>query len=407
MKGLVYLENRGKVAMEELAGIMAMPASQQRFLWYTRKVNNEFSVTQTWVSDDDQFLYVKRTQVNVRFNKKLYCKYTPLEGYAFNTVTKDIKPWFGKPIKSLNEEMLAPLLFVTSLDWLSDAITDNTSYKKMLDLSILKRVLKGKITNRLDLVKAYVKSSPSFQDARVMPCSRIVKYLNEKRYHSLDEVLPFIKVSVNPEATANRYLDLCQQNVSFLRHWADPNQSWINFGDDLMYQARVLGKKIDFTWSYKRMCQVHDEWTNDIMGLELDMVPDTNFNYKGEVFLPEGVKLIDNSKDLFKEGTEMRHCVYTNHRYEVMDKKEFIFCGKFNNDRFTVSVVQEYRHGDMKKVFGISQMYGKHNSRVDAHDREIMEQWIKLTAVQEWLHANYNTGDGRSYELDALPELPF
>jgi hypothetical protein len=90
-----------------------------------------------------------------------------------------------------------------------------------------------------------------------------------------------------------------------------------------------------------------------------------------------------------------------------MDKKEFIFCGKFNNDRFTVSVVQEYRHDDMKKVFGISQMYGKHNSRVDAHDREIMEQWIKLTAVQEWLHANYNAGDGRSYELDALPELPF
>jgi hypothetical protein len=276
----------------------------------------------------------------------------------------------------------------------------------MLDLGILKRILKGKITNRLDLVKAYVKSSPSFQDARVMPCSRIVKYLNEKRYHSLDEVLPFIKVSVNPEATANRYLDLCQQNVSFLRHWADPNQSWINFGDDLMYQARVLGKKIDFTWSYKRMCQVHDEWTNDIMGLELDMVPDTNFNYKGEVFLPEGVKLIDNSKDLFKEGTEMRHCVYTNHRYEVMDRKEFIFCGKFNNDRFTVSVIADHRQGE-KKVFGISQMYGKHNSRVNAYDRQIMEEWVRLTAVQEWLNANYNSGGGRNYELADLPELQF
>lgn len=406
MKGLVYLENRGKVAMEETVATMALPAQQQRFLWYTRKINSEFTIAQTWVSDDEQFLYVKRTQVNVRFNNKLYCKYTPLEGYAFNTVTKEIKSWFNRPFKSLNEELLAPLLFVANLDWLSDALTANSSYKNMLDSSIIKRVLKGKITNRLDLVKAYVKSNPKFAGARTMPCSRIVKYLNDKRYHTLDEMVSYIKLSVSPEATANRYLDLCQENVSFLKHWADPNQSWINFGDDLMHQARVLGKKIDFTWSYKRMCQVHDEWTNEIMGLELDMVPDTNFGYNGEVFLPEGVKLIDNNKDLFKEGTEMKHCVYTNHRYEVMDRKEFIFCGKFNNDRFTVSVIADHRQGE-KKTFGISQMYGKHNSRVNALDRRVMEEWVELPAVQEWLNANYNSGGGRNYELADLPELPF
>jgi hypothetical protein len=85
-----------------------------------------------------------------------------------------------------------------------------------------------------------------------------------------------------------------------------------------------------------------------------------------------------------------------------MDRKEFIFCGKFNNDRFTVSVIADHRQGE-KKVFGISQMYGKHNSRVNAYDRQIMEEWVELTAVQEWLNANYNSGGGRNYELADLP----
>jgi hypothetical protein len=273
----------------------------------------------------------------------------------------------------------------------------------MLDLSILKRILKGKITNRYDLVKAYVKSSPSFAGARTMPISKIVKFMNTKTYHTLDEMISYIKLSVSPEATANAVLDTSVHS-SFLKHWEDPNQSWINFGPDLMHQARVLDKKIDFTWSYKRMIQVHDEWTNEIMGLELDMVPDTKFGYNGELALLEGIKLIDNSKELFKEGTEMKHCVYTNHRYEVMDRKEFIFCGAFDDARFTVSVIPSYRYGEEPKVFGISQMYGKHNSSVGRFDREAMEQWVASEHVQAWLRANYNDGSKPRVELgDALP----
>lgn len=405
MKGLVYLNNRGKVTMDETTGIMALPAEQQRFLWYTRKITTEFPITQTWSSDDDVYFYVKETMVNVRFNNKLYCKFNPMEGFAYNRVTKDIKPWFGKSMKAMQTDMLIELFTECNLDWLKDALNSNGHYKKMLDLGILKRILKGKITNRLDLVKAYVKSSPSFAGARTMPISKIVKFLNAKSYNNLDDMISYIKLSVVPEATANAVLDTCV-HTSFLKHWEDPHQSWINFGTDIMHQARVLGRKIDFTWSYKRMMQVHDEWTNEIMGLELTMVPDTKFGYNGELALPDGIKLIDNSKDLFKEGTEMKHCVYTNHRYEVMDRKEFIFCGAFDGARFTVSVIPSYRYGEEPKVFGISQMYGKHNLQVNKRDKLMMEQWVAEEPVQAWLRANYNDGKDRP-QVELGDMLPF
>jgi hypothetical protein len=404
MKGLVYLNNRGKVAMEELQVIMAMPAEAQRFMWYTQKINKEFAITQTWTSDDDTHFYVKRTIVHVRFNKKLYCKYTPDRGFAYNKVTKDIKPWFGGTMKTMDEEMLNAFFAETSLDWLVDAISTNKTYRNMLGLSILKRILKGKITNRLDLVKAYIKSSPSFAGSRTMPVSRIVKYLNEKSYHGIDDMISYIKVSVNPEATANAYISL-DNNASFMDHWKDPNQEWINFGHELMNQAKVLDRKIDFTWSYRRMLQVHEDWTRDIMGMELEMVPDTNFEYEGDLWLPEGLKLISNQKDLFKEGSEMHHCVYTNHRYNVIDKREFIFCGDFGNDRFTVSVVSDYGPKDHPRTFSIQQMYGKRNSQVKREDKHKVELWVDSTPVQQWLRANYNDGSNRRrVELgDALP----
>ena len=83
--------------------------------------------------------------------------------------------------------------------------------------------------------------------------------------------------------------------------------------NDMIQEAQILGKKIDYTWSLNRLKEVHKEWTEEIMKIEIESLDDVSVNGIDyfDKFTPEGFKLLKTQKEVFAEGSLMRHCVYT------------------------------------------------------------------------------------------------
>jgi hypothetical protein len=154
---------------------------------------------------------------------------------------------------------------------------------------------------------------------------------------------------------------------------------------DLIKQAQILGRQIDFTWSHNRIKEEHQNWTKEIMEVEVnDMVDIT-----AESTLPflefkqDGFKLLTTKKEVYAEGKGMNHCVYTNYWNSVQSGHYLVYqvdwCGEratlgcYMGD--TITLNQCYGYGNK----GISSTL---NDKVDSFLSNL-NKWVKQTNLIE------------------------
>lgn len=302
-----------------------------------------------------------------------YVKRNAHSGLTFTRKTKKVKKWFGKGVNFLQPEIVKFLKErnIADIEWLQD-IHPNHCHVFIKTATVLSKIFSGKITNVRDLVKHHIKYSLNMKNVSPELFYQYLKVEGSK-YETLGNVMYYMKMMAEP----NEYLQKLIDN--------DGRSFFTNQDYDLIHQANILGRKIKVNWSERKKHELHQEWTKEIMALEMDLVEDTDIDYKGELSVhPHGFKLISNQKEIFAVGKTEHHCIYTNYWNRIKDKQYFVLYGQVSGENYTVGITN-YGSG-----FIIDQIQKKYNGGCPDDIRKVMENWIEQYDVQHFFKNNSN-----------------
>ena len=326
----------------------------------------------TWVeetrSESDTHIYWAVNNCSPKWNKTggLYLKRDSVSGCTYDKATKKFKWWFGKQAIIQMPNLVKDMCAYFKTEWFDNV---PQGLKISTTNSTLSKVLLGKITNPRDLIRGIIKANPTMRGMNIS-IETMWKYCNNRvgmRLQSLSDVL---SVAKDPNHAIEYMFDKDYMSHDTL---------------DLIKQAQMLDRKIDFKWSKSRIAEVHTEWTKEIMDIEQEYVEKKDYNYVGELPANGSLELITDSKELYIEGRTMSHCVFTNYADSVSNKTYFVF--KFT-DRDTRATLGIQKHWD-RNEFVVNQLYGKFNKNIDRCHHDYVEEWVARPDVQQWFKDNY------------------
>lgn len=279
--------------MENFYAVQKESEALQRFKWFSGKIDRDGK--EAYIREDDEWFVYAEEKYKVKFGKKLFKLQAGIKGFSYNKKTKILKVWLGTALNAL--QYRASLYAHLKVEWVT-----KHSINDYMTKGLLLRIIQQKITNPTDACKYIIKAcrfpkdtSPKF----------LLKYL-----------------SGNDQD--RKHLFTAAYVAKNLNHWLNPiSHECIviasrdtNLLYDTIKQAQILNKKIDFTWSTKRLQEEHEDWTNEIMLLEIGNIGAYKIEYKNVPELPAEFEIITDQQRLFKEGTVMSHCIYTNYYEE-------------------------------------------------------------------------------------------
>lgn len=282
---------------QEYIDFMSLPMGVAKNIQYYNVIQGR----QFWESNlckKDGCVYYSHSVFIVKKSKNGYYKQNKTrDGFTLNEKGK-LSIWFGKSIFQVPG--VRDVFNHFNLNWFNDRL------QLYVTKTIAEKMLTGKITNNLDVVKAYMK-------AMKLNCSARLLYnvMTDNTYNK-----PYLLSLLSVAKDQNHLLEMClnveNKNLQF------------HLGD-MMKQAQILDRKIDFKWSDKRMREEHQNWTKEIMDIEFQTIEDVT----AEHLLPflefnrPGFKLLTTKKEIYTEGKIMNHCVYTNY-WSSVERKHYI-----------------------------------------------------------------------------------
>lgn len=265
----------------------AIPTGIYKNIIFYRDINGR-TFDESNIAREDGCLYYSYSQFQItKSGNSFYNKRGRKWGFTFND-KKKLSVWFGKNIAEVPG--LTELFKYLNMNWL------HPNMFPYLTKSIVEKMLAGKITNNLDIIKAYIKLIHLKISAKKLTNCIIENKAGDKR-----NLLRFIGVAKD----SNHLID----------YFMNPPKEGSYILNDLVDQARILNRKIDFKWSKLRLEKEHKNWTKEIMTIELEHMADSVVNWIQPLhkFTPKGFILLDTQKKVFEEGSLMKHCVYTNY----------------------------------------------------------------------------------------------
>ena len=182
----------------------------------------------------------------------------------------------------------------------------------------------------------------------------------------------------NPKGADGKYLK--DEEGNWKRAW---DFDWFVLDTNMHYDIRkelvILGKKINSTWSAKRLMAEHTEMSRQILDLEVEDMVFEDHGYDTPCPVLPGMELIDNNVRLYSEGRTMEHCIYSYLNY-AKERENFHFHCIFGGEPFSLSV----EWSAWRKEWKIQQMHGKYNSSCTPAQHSIVEKWLWEDAVQAW-----------------------
>jgi hypothetical protein len=296
--------------------------------------------------------YYSYTNFKVKKSKNgFYRLNTQKYGFTLDQKGK-LSIWFGKNIFEIPG--IADIFNEMNLNWL------NRNLMSYVTKSIAEKMLTGKITNNIDLVKAYIKSMR-------LTCSPKVLYDYLSRAVPSKPYLLSILSVAKDQNHAIEYLT----NVTD----GDTHSYVIN---DMIKQAQILDRKIDFKWSSNRIKEEHQLWTKEIMDVEVSSMQDetseNSVNYLG--FKHPGFTLLTTKKEVYAEGKTMNHCIYTNYWQTVRNGNYLVYHIDWQGESATLGL---YITAD---AITLNQCYRYANRSISSALREQVA--VFLDAINLW-----------------------
>lgn len=238
-----------------------------------------------------------------------------------------------------------------------------------LSNTVLRDILYGKITNPKAAIDAY---------GKVLKVKRLNKHVFSLASKlNLSPIL--IMTVINPDQ-----LETCHEALE--KRLDTRDYSFQQNFRDMIEQAYALEEHINPMWSDNRMNDVHTEWSQRLMLLEMGNKSHEPIwsNEIVQTFANHNLELINTEARCFEEGYVMKHCCYTNYWRHIHRKKYLLFrvhglVGRFITLGMRLSV------GDQGVEFTIEQARGKRNARVFDDEMEDIKNRLNQPDVVETL----------------------
>lgn len=208
------------------------------------------------------------------------------------------------------------------------------------------------------------------------------------------------------------YMDYVDNVQSIRDEWFSDGNTRSIFHDTLK-MGKTLNKKVNCSWSNRRLKEEHDKWSQEITDVifidgdrPLGVLP-----IYSEFALMGGYKMLTTTKELAIEGKRNNHCVAT-----YVSKVENGGCAIYSVGQNTLEIVRG--RVDKKDALKIGQIRGYKNKSVPEYIKEdILKQLIKFNkevvgvVCSEEFYSNSKSqfiAPGRNQNIDDLfDELPF
>lgn len=361
---------------EDMISFLEREDSIYKNIIYEREIRYRDFVESDLIKTDEGKIYYALNVYKIKKGKKYYAKLKSKKGFTVDEKGK-LKIWYGSDILS-NPHFLESLKAL-KIDWF---VNEGDYLWKFITKTLFEKIITGKITNPIDYLRAYLKLSKINASPKLL--------YEVCRSHKEFNKISFLQMAYVAK-DVDHYLEWLLQN----RNESSARQ--IMF--DTANQARILDRKIDFKWSYKRLNEEHTKWTQDIMQEEISSIPDSKVSVNNydivSAYVPDFFDPLDTQKKVFSEGTIMKHCVYTNYWRSIEDGRYLVYHIKLGGEEATLglSVNKE------KNSLDFSQLYGKRNSMVSAELRDIVLSFLQ--SINERINKNKISLISK-YELDFI-----
>lgn len=332
--------------MSDLHNIQSKSDVEQRFMWFSGKL--EKTCTECYIKEDEQWIVFADMVYKIMFNKKLFVLPKAQKGFSYNKITKEFKLWFQTNLQSLTK--LKEFFVIYKKEWVVDS-----KLLPFLTKGLIERIVNGTITNPTDACKYIIKMNRLGKATSVKFLLRWVMEGNSK--HDLMRA------------------KFCAKDLNHFLNPLDNKLGVNNIVDDCFKQAAILQEKIDFKWSKNRLNDVHNQWTKQIMAMEIDFIGSATVSYKKLPALPQNIEVIQTQKRLFEEGFNMKHCIYTNYLTQ-WKRGDYLVLHFKGTDPITVGLCL-----NVESKAEVDQMYHKSNREVNGleelHVRGVINPHLK------------------------------
>lgn len=343
---------------QEYKDFMSLPMGVYKNIQYYNNINGR-NFFESNLCKKDGCTYYSATTFRVKKSKNGYYRQnTEKHGFTFDQKGK-LSVWYGKNIFEVPG--IWSVFTHLNMNWL------DAHLMLYVTKGIAEKMLSGKLTNNIDVVKAYIKVM------RLQCSPRLLFDVIKTNCYNKPHLLQMMSVAKDQDHFLQKCLDDYRDRTS-------DTESYIV--GDLVKQAQILGRQIDFTWSPRRMRQEHDDWTKEIMEVEIKTMEDSTATCTLPFleFKHPGVKLLTTKKEIFTEGKEMSHCVYTNYWASVNAGNYLVYQVDFYGERATLGVNLYDRN------ITFNQCYRKGNQAVSHQLKQFVDDFIQK--LSDWAKEN-------------------
>jgi hypothetical protein len=144
---------------------------------------------------------------------------------------------------------------------------------------------------------------------------------------------------------------------------------------DILENAFVLDRKVDLGWSDKRLEAEHRKMVEEILSYEISCKDKTLIH--AEPLCEDGFELLNTEEEVFKEGSTMHHCLYTNYFHRINKGQYLAFHTQEDGQAYTVGISLDKNANPV-----LDQAHGRFNSPCGEGLRSRIEAFIASHAGQ-------------------------
>lgn len=255
---LVYIENEPHITRLEYEKIKNAPLAEQRFKFYGHMVYAFADISRM---ETDEHVYWAYTTHSPKWNPKsgIYLRNDSTNGCSYDKKTKKFKFWYGKQIMFANDDIYKDMCKYFGAEWF---INEVNSLKISTTNSVFVKVLLGKITNTDELIRAIIKANPVLRSYD-LDINKVRTYVESSHHCRIQAIADYVDVAKD----INVVLDIL----------SNPNNNLAWQVSDLISYARMLNKKIDFSWDQETLKAMHTKWQEEIEVIKQEWMPLLSF----------------------------------------------------------------------------------------------------------------------------------
>ena len=270
-------------------------------------INNRVEISR---KGDNLYMYLRTTELKRRGRTfypktKLYIRLAISDG-KINTI---------KDLTWTHIQRLHP-----RYEWL-EQIQGSRFGNQITNKTLLKEVLLGNITNSENYYKWILKHTYRTDS---IPWKLFRDYAKS---HMRVSIFDIMEATINPKLTLE----------AWLRASSDQNWRFNNLLEDSITTALRLGEKINPQWSEKRLAAEHQRHIERIQLKKIEAMDNNPASHVFDAYdFPEGVKWLNTEGEVFREASQMHHCLHSNYWKHIKKGNYVAFAIDHNGEHFTL-----------------------------------------------------------------------